>query len=187
VNKHHLQFLASPEWARWLETELLPWIVSVGDLGDELLEVGPGPGLTTDLLRARVAHVTAVEFDASLATALAERLAGTNVDVVHADATDSGLPSDRFSAAASFSMLHHIPERPSQDRLFQEMHRMLEPAGLLVASDSRDLEMIRAFHEGDIFTPLDPTDLRESLGAAGFGKIEIDLTDFEVRFSARKA
>jgi len=186
MNQHHLDFLASPEWARWLETELLPWILNAGDLGDELLEVGPGPGLTTDLLRARASHVTAVEFDASLATALADRLAGTNVDVVHADATDSGLSSDRFSAAACFSMLHHIPSLSSQDRLFREMHRMLRPGGMLVASDSRDLDAIRAFHEGDIFMPLDPNDLRDRLTEAGFGQIEVTATDFEVRFSAKK-
>jgi SAM-dependent methyltransferase len=187
VNEHHLKFLASPEWARWLETELLPWLVTVGDLGDDLLEVGPGPGLTTDLLRARVSHVTAVELDASLATALTDRMAGTNVDVVHADATDSGLPSDRFSAAASFGMLHHIPSTALQGRLFAELHRMLAPGGILVASDSRDLDMVRAFHQDDVFVPLDPKELGELLTKAGFAAVEIDLTDFEVRFSAKKA
>lgn len=186
MNQHHLEFLASPAWANWLESELLPWIVTVGDLGDEVVEVGPGPGLTTDLLRARVARVTAVEYDASLAAALADRLAGTNVEVVHADATDSGLPSDRFSAAACFSMLHHLPTRDAQDRLFGELHRLLKRGGLIVASDSRDLEVIRAFHEQDIFMPLDPDDIGERLTKAGFGEFNVMTTDFEVRFSARK-
>ena len=68
----------------------------MADLGDDVLEVGPGPGLTTDLLRQRVAKVTAVELDEQLATALAGRLAGTNVDVVHADAADSGLPASHY-------------------------------------------------------------------------------------------
>ena len=53
MNRSHLDFLASPAWARMLETDLLPWLVGVADLGDDVLEVGPGPGLTTDLLRAR--------------------------------------------------------------------------------------------------------------------------------------
>ena len=52
--------------------------------------VGPGPGLTTDVPRRQVAALTAVEVDGDLAAALANRLAGTNVEVVHADATDSG-------------------------------------------------------------------------------------------------
>jgi len=41
VNETHIQFLSSPEWAQMLEVDLLPWIESVGDLGDEVLEVGP--------------------------------------------------------------------------------------------------------------------------------------------------
>ena len=43
MNEMHLQFLASPEWAQMLETDLLPWVESVGDLGDDVLEVGPVP------------------------------------------------------------------------------------------------------------------------------------------------
>ena len=45
MNETHLQFLASPEWAKMLETDLLPWILEAGDLGDDVLEIGPGPGL----------------------------------------------------------------------------------------------------------------------------------------------
>src|SRR5438270_7348248 len=116
MNDAHLQFLASPEWAQMLETELLPWLLESADLGDDVLEVGPGPGLTTDLLRQRVLKVTAVELDKQLATALAARLSGTNVDVVHADAADSGLPANRFSAATCFTMLHHVESPELQDR-----------------------------------------------------------------------
>ena len=105
MNETHLQFLASPAWANLLQTELLPWIEAAGDLGDDVLEIGPGPGLTTDILRERVPHVTAVEIDPSLGEALRDRLAGTNVDVLVADAarSETGLPGDRFSAAACFS------------------------------------------------------------------------------------
>src|SRR5437588_3708492 len=143
MNETHLQFLASPEWARMLETDLLPWLVGVADLGDDVLEVGPGPGLTTDLLRERTAKLTTVEVDAQLAIALAARLSGTNVEVIHADATDSGLASDRFSAATCFSMLHHVPSSELQDLLFAELHRVLRPAGALVGVDAVDNELIR--------------------------------------------
>jgi len=51
MNELHLQFLGSPDWAKMLEVDLLPWIEGAGDLGDDVLEIGPGPGLTTDLLR----------------------------------------------------------------------------------------------------------------------------------------
>src|SRR5262245_15531357 len=98
MNEGHLRFLASPEWADILAADLLPWLARVADLGDDVLELGPGPGLTTDLLRRRTAKLTAVEADAQLATALAGRLSGTNVAVIHADGTASGLASSRFSA-----------------------------------------------------------------------------------------
>jgi SAM-dependent methyltransferase len=186
MNQAHLEFLASPAWARWLETELLPWLLTIGDLGDDLLEIGPGPGLTTDLLRARVPRMTAVELDSALASALVERMTGTNVEVVHADATASGLPSDRFSAAACFSMLHHIPTPADQNRLFAEVYRVLRPGGTFVATDSKDLDVIRVFHEQDVFVPLDPDELGDRLGSAGFTTIEVSPTGFEIRFSAKK-
>jgi hypothetical protein len=59
VNKAHLEFCSSPEWARLVEDELLPWVLDGCELGDDLLEVGPGPGLTTDVLRRRARRFSA--------------------------------------------------------------------------------------------------------------------------------
>ena len=168
MNEGHLQFLASPEWARMLETDLLPWLLGVADLGNDVLEVGPGPGLTTDLLRQRAARLTAVEVDAALAAALAARLAGTNVEVIHCDATSTGLPSARFSAATSFSMIHHMPAPSLQDQMFAELYRVLRPGGVFVGTDSRDLDVIRAAHIDDVFVPVDPDTLVGRLEEVGF-------------------
>src|SRR4051794_20829403 len=98
VNELHLRYLASPEWRERIERDILPWTLEHADLGEHLLEVGPGPGLTTDLLRLRVPRLTAVEIDAELADALAARLAGTNVEVVRADAADTGLGAGSCSS-----------------------------------------------------------------------------------------
>jgi SAM-dependent methyltransferase len=169
-----------------LETDLLPWVLGVAELGDDVLEVGPGPGLTTDLIRQHAARVTAVELDTALATALADRMAGTNVEVVHGDATDSGLPADRFSAATCFSMLHHVPSAELQDRVFAELNRVLRPGGVLVASDAVESDAIREFHVDDVFVPVDPDTLGSRLEAAGFTDVHIDLGDYELRFKAVK-
>lgn len=187
MNELHLQFLGSPDWAKILETDLLPWLEAAGDLGDDVLEIGPGPGLTTDLLRERAPHVTAVELDDELAAKLTERLRGTNVDVVHADATRSGLPSDRFTTATCFSMLHHMPEPQMQDDLFAEVHRMLHAGGRFFGTDAIDHEVIREFHVDDIFVPVDPATLGARIEAAGFVTTDISSTDYEVRFKATKA
>ncbi|TMK89544.1 MAG: class I SAM-dependent methyltransferase [Actinobacteria bacterium] len=187
MNDLHLQFLASPDWAKMLETDLLPWILESGDLGDDVLEIGPGPGLSTDLLRSRAPRVTALELDDDLAAQLADRLAGTNVQVVHGDGTNSGLPSDRFTTATCFSMLHHMPEAQMQDQLFAEVHRVLRPGGQFVAVDSLDNDAIRAGHVDDTFVPVDPDTLGARLEAAGFEATEIDLGDYQFRFRTRKS
>lgn len=187
MNEAHLQFLASPDWARWLETELLPWLAEVADLGDDVLEVGPGPGLTTDLLRQRASKVTAVEIEDDLASALATRLAGTNVEVIHADATDTGLAANRFSAATCFSMLHHVPSPQMQDRVFTGVHRLLRPGGAFLGTDTVDGELIRQFHDGDVFVPIPPDALGSRLEQAGFTAIDIDVGELEMRFQARKS
>jgi SAM-dependent methyltransferase len=186
VNQAHLEFLASPEWKRMLETDLLPWIDRVADLGDDVLEVGPGPGLTTDLLRERAARVTAVELDDALADALAQRLAGTNVEVMHGDARKTGLATERFSAATCFSVLHHIPTRDAQDEVFAEIHRVLRPGAGLFATDSRDLDVIRQGHVDDIFVPLPEDTIIPRLERAGFIDVDVEVGDYQLRFEARK-
>lgn len=184
MNEAHLAICSSPEWARLVEDELLPWVLEGHDLGDELLEVGPGPGLTTDVLRRRVAHVTAVELDVGLADQLASRLAGTNVEVVAADATDLPFPAGRFSAAACLTMLHHIPSAALQDAALAELARVLRPGGVLVGSDGLDTPDRRRVHEGDIFVPVDSDTLAERLRGAGFTDASVEVAGDRLRFAA---
>lgn len=185
MNEIHLELCSSPEWAAYVEDELLPWALHGRDLGDDVLEVGPGPGLTTDVLRRRVARLTAVELDAALAAALAERLAGTNVSVVHADATATGLPAARFTAATCFTMLHHLPSTDHQNHLFAEVRRVLQPDGLFVGTDAIDTPDLRVLHVDDIFVPVEPEVLPSRLGDAGFVDVDVELVGDRVRFAAR--
>jgi SAM-dependent methyltransferase len=173
MNRTHLEYLASPEWAVRLQTDLLPWLESTIQLGDDVLEIGPGPGLTTDLLRHRVTAVTAVEIDADLAADLKVRLADTNVKVIWGDGTELPLPDDRFSAATCFAMLHHMPSEVAQDQLFGELHRVLRSGGGFVATDSLDTDRIRQAHIDDTYLPLDPATLESRLRAAGFDDITL--------------
>jgi SAM-dependent methyltransferase len=175
MNQRHLEFCASPEWADIVENEILPWAVGDLDLGDDALEIGAGPGLTTDVLRRRVPRLTAVEIDPDLALSLTERLRNGNVQVIQADATRLPLPSGRFSAATSFTMLHHVPSRALQDQLLAELRRVLRPGGLLIGTDAVDSGELDEFHRGDTYVPCDPYDMPARLRAAGFLDVRIEL------------
>src|SRR5262249_10801263 len=156
------------------------------ELGEHLLEVGPGPGLTTDLLRQRVERMTAVEYDESLAAALEARMAGTNVQGVNADATRLPMPDRSFSAAASFTMLHHVPSAELQDQLLAQVARVLRPGGVFVGVDSLDSPSFRTLHEGDICVPVNPLTFESRLRAAGFTDIDLTVWSIGLRFAARK-
>jgi len=176
VNQAHLEFCAGEEWAEILQNHILPWALGDEELGDDVLEVGAGPGLSTDVLRKRVPRLSAVELDEQLVAALAARLEGTNVEVVKADATALPFESDRFSAATCFTLLHHVPTPNLQDRLLAELCRVLRPGGLLVGSDSIASPDLADFHAGDTYVPVDPQSMPERLEAAGFVSVTVEIS-----------
>ena len=130
MNQSHLQLLASDDWRLLLKDYLLPFAFgdrSHDDLGVDVLEIGPGPGLTTDLVRGDLVKLTAIELDPILARALSDRLTGTNVEVVEGDATVMPFESARFTGAMTFTMFHHVPTADLQDQLLGEIFRVLQP------------------------------------------------------------
>lgn len=186
MNSGHHCVCASDEWRTLVREQVLPWALAQVDLGDDVIELGPGFGATTDVLREQVPRLTAVEIDPGLAGALADRLDGANVEIVTGDATALGFEDRRFSAAASFSMLHHVPSAALQDRLFSEACRVLRPNGVLVALDSLESEGLRAFHRGDTFVPIHPRDLPRRIADAGFVDVEIEQNEFAWKARARR-
>ena len=75
MNKTHLELCSSAEWADAVQGQIIPWVLGDADLGDDVLEVGPGPGRTTEVLAELVPRLSAAEVDADLAAALADRMA----------------------------------------------------------------------------------------------------------------
>ena len=178
MNEQHRR-CGSDEWRAVVRNFILPWAIGDVDLGDDVLEVGPGYGATTDVLAESVPRLTAVEIDPVLADALVERFASTaTVEVVRGDATALEFPDGRFSGAASFTMLHHVPSADLQDRLLAEVARVLRPGGVLVAGDSLASDELEAHHEGDTYNPVDPATLPDRLRAAGFRQVEVRTNEF---------
>jgi SAM-dependent methyltransferase len=173
VNEAHQKFCASPEWREMVEDMIMPVALQDVDLGDDVLEIGPGPGFTTDVLRTKTQRLTAVEIDAGFARDLDRRLAGTNVDVVEGDATALELADDRFTGAASFNMLHHVPSDEAQDRIFAEVARVLRPGGRFLAVDGAASDDLLGFHEGDTYHPIDHEGVAERLANVGFTAIDV--------------
>jgi SAM-dependent methyltransferase len=177
VNECHLQFCASPAWRQLVVEVILPLALAEADLGPDVLEIGPGPGFTTDVLMTLVARLTAVEIDPGLAQALADRLAGSNVEVVRGDATELDLPTARFTGAASFHMLHHIDTVEAQQRALAELARVLQPGGVLVAADAGYSQGSELFHQDDTYNPIEPGTLQRRLSDVGFCSIAVQEHD----------
>ena len=107
MNLIHRVYCRSRIWRAQVRA-LLPWALDGISLERaSVLELGPGPGLTTDWLVPRVGSLPCVEYDAADATALARRHPG--VDVRHGDATALPFASGSFDAVVCFTMLHHLP------------------------------------------------------------------------------
>ncbi len=185
MNEHHAKLCSSPEWAEHLQTDVLTPLARAVDLGAEMVEVGPGPGAATDWLRHRVERLVVVEFDEVAAEKLVVRFAGTNVEVVHGDATAMTFADGSFDSAGSFTMLHHVPTFGLQNMLLVEVLRVLRAGAVLIGSDSRPSDELHRFHEDDTYNPVEPGTLMVRLQALGFERITISAGD-RTHFVARK-
>ena len=185
MNADHQRLCSSPEWAEHLRLETLPGLLAGVELGDEMLELGPGPGGATALLRLRVRRLTALEVDAEAARALADRLAGSNVTVVQGDCTNTGMRNESFDSIGTFTMLHHLPTDTQQHATLAEAFRMLRPGGVLIGSDSLGSNDLHHFHADDTYNPVDPAWLVIQLLTLGFRPIAVAVGD-EITFTAHK-
>jgi SAM-dependent methyltransferase len=185
MNLLHRRYCRSAHWARAVESQVIPPVLEGVDLGDDVLEVGPGPGRTTDVLRRRIPRLTSLEIDERLATALAGRMRGSNVRVVHGDGAAMPFSDASFSGAVCFTMLHHVPSPALQDRLLAEVCRVLRPGGVLAGSDSVGGTLVfRLLHVRDTLVPLDPAEFPERLRRAGFEDAATVERNGRLRFRA---
>ncbi|MGA9285754.1 MAG: class I SAM-dependent methyltransferase [Solirubrobacteraceae bacterium] len=186
MNRAHGVICSSGWWARTVERKLLPWGLAGVDLGEDVLEIGPGFGATTRVLARRPGSLTVVELSKSYCKHLRQTLDG-DAEIVQADATAMPFPDGRFSGVVCFTMLHHIPSPVLQDKLLVEVARVLRPGGVFAGTDS--LGIGRAFkllHVGDTLVPVGPDGLPARLEAAGLQEPQVEKGGRSFRFSARK-
>jgi ubiquinone/menaquinone biosynthesis C-methylase UbiE len=187
MNFLHRRLCRSARWKTTVQTYILPWVLEDIDIGSNVIEVGPGPGVTTDLIRARVEHLTCVEVDRAYADALSRRMQGQNVTVLHQDATAMSLPEASFDGALSFTMLHHVPSPALQDRLLSEVARVLRPGGVFAGVDSVSSRSFRLLHLFDTMVVVDPRTFPKRLEAAGFRDVRVEVNQYAFRFRAHRA
>ena len=188
MNRIHRWLCRSAYWQSTVEIHILPWVLEDVELGSNVLELGPGPGVTTDLLRLRVDHLTCVEVDRALADDLALRTAGQNVTVLCEDAAAmSSLPDATFDSAVSLTMLHHVPSPALQDRLLTEVARVLRPGGIFVGTDALSSTLLRLLHLRDVLVPIDPRGFSTRLEAAGFMNVQVVVNRHAFRFRAQRS
>ena len=186
MNLLHRWACRSTSWGKLLEQRIIPWTLEDVSLGDDALEIGPGPGLTTNVLRTMAARLTCIEIDRRLAASLAKRMDGTNVKVVEGDATEMPFPDGSFSGAVSLTMLHHVASPEAQDRLLAEAYRVLRPGAWFAGTDSRSSLRWRLYHVFDTCVAVDPDTFGERLERAGFIDASVDTNPWAFRFRARK-
>jgi SAM-dependent methyltransferase len=156
------------------------------ELGDDVLEIGPGPGITTDVLRRRTSRLTALEVEAAAAVKLQKRLDGSGVRVVHGDGAAMPFADYSFSGVVAFTMLHHVPSITLQDKLLAEAFRVLRPGGVFAGFDGTGSILFRLIHIGDTYMPVNPDSFGQRLKAAGFAEVAVDRGWARFRFRATR-
>jgi SAM-dependent methyltransferase len=186
MNWIHRQICRSGWWRNYVEKDLLPWVLQSAELGDDLLEIGPGPGLTTAVLVSRAKKLTALEIDPKLAASLRSNDKLKRVEIVEGDATAMPFSADRFANVLSFTMIHHIPSVTLQDKMLAEAFRVLRPNGTFVGSDSIWSPTFGLAHIGDTMVLVNPGNFEARLASVGFTGIKIEKGRKAFRFAARK-
>jgi SAM-dependent methyltransferase len=186
MNLIHRYLCKSATWEKTLRNKIIPWALEGLDLSNKTLEIGPGPGLTTNILGHLTNELTCIEIDPIAVDSLRKRTSGMNITVHQGDVTDLPFDDQSFSTIVCFTMLHHIPSPALQDKGLSEIFRVLKKDGLFAGSDSMPSFRMRLIHIGDTMTLVNPETFGSRLKAAGFENISVDVSKERFRFRAQR-
>lgn len=172
---------------------LLPWALQgLPPQGGEALEVGAGSGAMAAALLQRDPSLRMVvtDVDPQMLAVAARTLrpyAG-RVELVEADAAALPFDDDRFDAAFSFAMLHHVLR---WEEAVAELFRVLRPQGRLTGYDVADTRLVRglAHHDAAEVRLATPRALLIALTRLPFSSVSIrrSLGGSVMRFTTTKA
>lgn len=169
-----------------MKLHIFRWTLDGIKVGANVLELGPGYGISTDLLVPQCGHLTCLESDSGLVLNLEKRLRSAKTTILRGDASSMQLPDAAFDTAVCFMMLHHVTPPPAQDRLFSEVIRVLRPGGTFAGADSASSPILRVLHLFDTVCMIDPAALAARLETVGFEGVEVNTSRYAFRFRARK-
>jgi ubiquinone/menaquinone biosynthesis C-methylase UbiE len=185
MNRFHHCYCRSSVWKHRVETELRPWALNGTTPLEPALEIGPGAGISTDFLSAKVQSLTALERDPVLVSKLRERFCNSNVRIIEGDATAMAFQDASFRTVFCFTMLHHVPSAALQDDVIAEAFRVLTPGGRFIGTESRMSLRIKLFHWFDTMVIVDPETFSARLHQAGFTDARV-LSEGAFRFCATR-
>jgi SAM-dependent methyltransferase len=185
MNWAHRRVCGSRYWRRTVHDRLLPWVLASLPPAQHTLEVGPGPGATTEILVQRTRELTCVEIDGEYAARLAARY-GSRVRVLCEDAAVMSIASDSCDLAVAIAVLHHVPSVSRQDEVLLEIARALRPGGVLAGYEITASLPVRCLHWLDTLTLISPAGLPARLADAGLVEIEVETGPGGFRFRAKK-
>ena len=186
MNLVHNSICSSRRWQRRVERELVPWGLDGVELGERVLEIGPGFGATTRVLARRLGRLDVLELDRRYCERLEVQL-GSRVRVTCGDASSMPYPDGSFTAVLCFTMLHHIPSPELQDQTLSEVARVLAPGGVFAGTDSVGAGVVfKLIHIGDTMVLIDPDELPGRLVSAGLSQPVVERADGSFRFRARR-
>ena len=112
AKKRYGQHFLLPEWADKLVEAIDP------RPADRFLEIGPGPGVLTQRLAPRVAHLTAIEVDREMVELLAADMP-PNVTLVHQDFLHTRMDDLIDAGAGALRVAGNLPYNVSSPILFR--------------------------------------------------------------------
>lgn len=166
--------LRSDVWRVLAQRTVLPWVLRFDDLPKvaDVLEVGAGAGFNAEkLLETFPAwNLTVTDLDEQLLAGARDRLKrfGDRARCEVVDATTLPYDDAAFDVVISLGVWHHVGD---WEKALGECARVLKPGARLVLVD-----LLAGFFKGPVARMFPPertysiNELREALGAAGFGR-----------------